>query len=103
MADPERPAAGNHDGRRDRAELLEDADWNVRLEIFFEVLTRDIVDHGLRAGDIGTVAERHVVAGVPDVTNLTAYASRTELSACETICPTARNVGPPVRIVPKRC
>jgi hypothetical protein len=28
------------------------------------ILTRDISGHGLRAGDVGTVVERHVVPGV---------------------------------------
>lgn len=28
------------------------------------VLTRDVPEHGVRAGDIGTVVERHVVPGV---------------------------------------
>jgi hypothetical protein len=28
------------------------------------ILTRDVNDHGLRAGDVGTVVERHVVPGV---------------------------------------
>jgi hypothetical protein len=28
------------------------------------ILTRDVNDHGLRAGDVGTVMERHVVPGV---------------------------------------
>jgi len=30
------------------------------------ILTRDIPESGLRAGDIGTVVERHIVAGVPE-------------------------------------
>ena len=30
------------------------------------ILTRDVTEHGLRAGDVGTVAERHAVAGVPE-------------------------------------
>jgi hypothetical protein len=30
------------------------------------VLTRDVNDRGLRAGDVGTVVERHVVPGVPE-------------------------------------
>jgi hypothetical protein len=29
-------------------------------------LTRDVVDRGLRAGDVGTVVERHVVPGVAE-------------------------------------
>ncbi len=28
------------------------------------ILTRDVIEGGLRAGDVGTVVERHVVAGV---------------------------------------
>jgi hypothetical protein len=79
---------------------LGDADWNVRFEMFGEILTRDIVDHGLRAGDIGTVAERHVVAGVLDVTNLTAYASSTELSVRDDMSDCAK-YGQPARIEPK--
>jgi hypothetical protein len=27
------------------------------------ILTRDLADRGLRAGDVGTVVERHTVAG----------------------------------------
>ena len=30
------------------------------------ILTRDVTEHGLRAGDVGTVVERHVVAGVAE-------------------------------------
>lgn len=30
------------------------------------ILTRDVTGHGLRAGDLGTVAERHVVSGVAE-------------------------------------
>jgi hypothetical protein len=30
------------------------------------VLTRDVPEHGVRAGDIGTVVERHVVPGVAE-------------------------------------
>jgi hypothetical protein len=30
------------------------------------ILTRDVPESGLRAGDIGTVVERHVVPGVPE-------------------------------------
>jgi hypothetical protein len=30
------------------------------------ILTRDVTDRGLRAGDVGTVVERHVVAGVAE-------------------------------------
>jgi hypothetical protein len=28
------------------------------------ILTRDVTEHGLRAGDLGTVVERHAVPGV---------------------------------------
>ena len=30
------------------------------------ILTCDVPEHGVRAGDIGTVVERHVVPGVTD-------------------------------------
>ena len=30
------------------------------------ILTRDIPEHGVRVGDIGTVVERHVVPGVSE-------------------------------------
>jgi hypothetical protein len=30
------------------------------------ILTRDVGEHGLRAGDVGTVVERHVVPGVDE-------------------------------------
>ena len=30
------------------------------------ILTRDIEGHGLRAGDVGTVVERHHALGVPE-------------------------------------
>ncbi len=30
------------------------------------ILTRDVAEHGLRAGDVGTVVERHIVPGVPE-------------------------------------
>lgn len=30
------------------------------------ILTRDVTDRGLRAGDVGTVVERHVVPGVTE-------------------------------------
>ena len=30
------------------------------------ILTRDVTEHRLRAGDVGTVVERHDVAGVPE-------------------------------------
>ena len=35
------------------------------FEMYSEViLTRDVSDHGLRAGDVGTVVERHATSGV---------------------------------------
>jgi hypothetical protein len=30
------------------------------------ILTRDVTESGLRAGDVGTVVELHVVPGVPE-------------------------------------
>jgi hypothetical protein len=37
------------------------------FDIYGEViLTRDVTEHGLRAGDVGTVVERHVVPGVAE-------------------------------------
>ena len=30
------------------------------------ILTRDVTERGLRAGDVGTVVERHVVSGVTE-------------------------------------
>lgn len=30
------------------------------------ILTRDLIEHGLRAGDVGTVVERHSSPGVPE-------------------------------------
>jgi hypothetical protein len=30
------------------------------------ILTRDVAAHGLRAGDVGTVVERHIVPGVAE-------------------------------------
>jgi len=30
------------------------------------ILTRDLIEGGLRVGDVGTVVEPHVVAGVPE-------------------------------------
>jgi hypothetical protein len=30
------------------------------------ILTRDVTERGLHAGDVGTVVERHVVPGVPE-------------------------------------
>jgi hypothetical protein len=37
------------------------------FEMFGDViLTRDVPEGGLRAGDVGTIVERHVVSGVAD-------------------------------------
>ena len=37
------------------------------FEMYGEViLTRDVPDHGLQAGDVGTVVERHTVPGVAE-------------------------------------
>ena len=30
------------------------------------ILTRDVTEHGLRAGDVGTIVERHTVPGVAE-------------------------------------
>lgn len=30
------------------------------------ILTRDVTECGLRAGDVGTIVERHIVAGVAE-------------------------------------
>jgi hypothetical protein len=30
------------------------------------ILTRDVTEHGLRVGDVGTVVERHAVGGVAE-------------------------------------
>ena len=30
------------------------------------ILTRDVDEHGLRTGDVGTVVERHIVPGVTE-------------------------------------
>lgn len=30
------------------------------------ILTRDVAEHGLRSGDVGTAVERHIVPGVVD-------------------------------------
>lgn len=39
----------------------------MALDLYSDViLTRDVGEHGLRAGDVGTVAERHVVPGVAE-------------------------------------
>jgi hypothetical protein len=38
------------------------------IELYSDViLTRDVTDDGLRAGDVGTVVERHIVRGVSEV------------------------------------
>jgi hypothetical protein len=37
------------------------------FELYGEmILTRGVAEHGLRAGDVGTVVERHAVRGVPE-------------------------------------
>jgi hypothetical protein len=39
----------------------------MAFELYSDViLTRDISEHGLRAGDVGTVVERHVVPGLSE-------------------------------------
>jgi Domain of unknown function (DUF4926) len=39
----------------------------MALELYSDaILTRDIAEQGLRAGDVGTIVERHVVPGVPE-------------------------------------
>ncbi len=39
----------------------------MAFELYSDViLTRDISEHGLRAGDVGTVVERHVVPGASE-------------------------------------
>jgi hypothetical protein len=39
----------------------------MAFDLYSEViLTRDVGEHGLRAGDVGTVVERHVVPGVAE-------------------------------------
>jgi len=39
----------------------------MAFELYSDViLTRDVPDCGLRAGDIGTLVERHVVSGVAE-------------------------------------
>jgi hypothetical protein len=39
----------------------------MALDLYSDViLTRDVGEHGLRAGDVGTVVERHVVPGVAE-------------------------------------
>lgn len=40
----------------------------MAFELYSDViLTRDVVERGLRAGDVGTVVETHVVAGTAEV------------------------------------
>jgi hypothetical protein len=40
----------------------------VELELFSDaILTRDLPEIGLRAGDIGTVVDRHMARGVDEV------------------------------------
>lgn len=37
------------------------------IELYGDViLTRDVTERGLRAGDLGTVVERHAVAGISE-------------------------------------
>ena len=39
----------------------------MAFELYSDViLTRDLSEHGFRAGDVGTVVERHVVPGVSE-------------------------------------
>ena len=39
----------------------------MALDLYSDViLTRDVGEHGLRAGDVATVVERHVVPGVAE-------------------------------------
>jgi len=39
----------------------------MAFELYSDViLTRDIAEHGLLAGDVGTLVERHVVPGVTE-------------------------------------
>ena len=39
----------------------------MAFELYTDViLTRDVVEGGLRAGDVGTVVERHVVTGAAE-------------------------------------
>jgi hypothetical protein len=39
----------------------------MALDLYSDViLTRDVGEHGLRAGDVGTVVERHDVPGVAE-------------------------------------
>ena len=39
----------------------------MAFELYSDViLTRDVSEHGLRSGDVGTVVERHVVPGASE-------------------------------------
>jgi hypothetical protein len=39
----------------------------MTFELYSDViLTRDVVDRGLRAGDVGTIVDRHVVPGTAE-------------------------------------
>lgn len=39
----------------------------MRFDMYGDViLTQDVIERGLRVGDVGTVVERHVVPGVPE-------------------------------------
>lgn len=39
----------------------------MRLDLYSDaILTRDVEEHGLRAGDVGTVVERHRVPAVAE-------------------------------------
>jgi hypothetical protein len=67
--------------KRDRLMVVADRHWKRDASIHYHVsevgdmafelysdaiLTRDIVERGLQAGDVGTVVERHVVPGMTD-------------------------------------
>lgn len=42
----------------------------MAFDLFSDVvLTRDIGEHGLRAGDLGTLVDRHVVPGLSEEGN----------------------------------
>ena len=52
-------------------EYVSSLDHVLEVEMAFQmysdaILTRDVPESGLRAGDIGTVVELHVVPGVPE-------------------------------------
>ncbi|MEX2152139.1 MAG: DUF4926 domain-containing protein [Gemmatimonadaceae bacterium] len=36
------------------------------FDMYGDVLTRDVTERGLRAGDVGAIVERHVVPGVAE-------------------------------------